>query len=820
MGASTPRLLAATLLLVIPAVAGAADVRIQNANFAADSNKILVKGILDAIPAGTPVSLIQDSNGRTLAIDADGNKQFNFQVPIPVGQAVPCHLRIEAGEERAYVQVRHSPTCGQQTVTLSGQVVDDPIPYATVTVTVGGVTYTTIADIDGRYSLDIATASLDELVTIEAVGNKVTNGETIPIDFVSLAGSFSKLLEDASGGVISDQTNQKVNVTNVSTAEYVLLVEANGGTAPTTAEELQQAETQVDATELLQLAAVIKLIVDGGVALPDGFTTVLDFIENGDQVTGNQTQSPLDQFIAANETQLEGVVLQILEAGGLVAGFRVQDVPARYLVTGATEPGFVPRSGEVLEFATERPSDCATAEAGCVGLSMLRDLNGLPVTVPFKWYIEGGVLEIDVTTPTATPVFSSVKTLLEESPDLLMSEDGSRLADCVAPDDQASASFFFQQSVLGYSYTRFNDGQALDSLFRRARLFRSGFPQITCEDGTPRTIAPYPIEATGQVMARDSGAIAPRRFVSASNPTVAADEIVAEGEWVLQVYARLRRPGGFQRVIFSDIVRLEAGGGASALVAAEAGTNPGDYLGPTSWTIDSATGELVLSYPDGVQQRVIVTDSLDLDGDGDVDELGAFSLFTDGSQRYASSDLTFKRDPAVVADLELVRSPPGMYWQTVINSWTSSAWRDAPGGGRELQRTDQIFGFHVAPVGVGYQGSFIPPTPGAANCTSGTWIRRALADLELEFPGTLNVVNMNYTGPGGQYRQRIWSVAATQTVGSERRLNVLEMEKLPLSAGEPHRLPPRPNSYREYVEPNLSFGACVANSYPFPPSSP
>jgi hypothetical protein len=687
-----------------------------------------------------------------------------------------------------------------------------------VTVTVGGITYTTIADADGFYTLDIATASLDELVTIEAVGNKVTNGQTIPIDFVSLAGSFSKLLEDASGGVISDQANQKVNVTNVSTAEYVLLVEANGGTAPTTAEELQQAETQIDASELIQLAAVIKLIVDGGVPLPDGFTTVLDFIENGDQVNGNQTESPLDQFIAANETELEGVVVEILEAGGLVAGFRVQDVPARYFVTAATEPGFVPRSGEVLEFATARPDDCATAAAGCMGLSMSRDRDGFPITVPFTWYIKSGVLEIDVTTPAAIPFSSTVKALLEESPGLLMSDNSTLLAECVAPENRALIFINFQQSVLGYSYTRFNDGQALDGLFRRARLYRSGFQTINC-NGTPLTIPAYPIEATGEVMARDSGAIVPLRFVSATNAMGAADEIVAEGEWVLQVYARLQRPGmvaPFRRAIYSDVVTLEADGSASALVAAEAGSNPGDYLGPTSWTIDAVTGELLLGYPDGVQQRVVVTDSLDADGDGDVDELGAFSLFTAGSQRFASSDMTFKRDPGVVADLGLVRSPPGMYWQTMINSWTSSAWRDAPGGGRELQRTDQIFGFRAAPVGEGYQGSFVAPPAGAVTCPAGTWDRRPLQVFEVEFPGTLNVVNMNYTGSGNQYRQRIWSVASTPTVGSERRLNVLELEKV----GVPHRFPPRPNSYREYVEPNLSFGACVTDRYPFPLPSP
>jgi len=799
MSASVPRLLAASLILALPSVASAADIRIQNANFAAGDNKIIVKGVLDAIPPGTAVALIQDSNGRMLARDADGNKQFGFQVTIPAGQAVPCHLRVEAGGEKAYVQVRHSPTCGQQALTLEGQVVDDPIPFATVTVTVGGVTYTTIANENGSYSLDIATASLAELVTIEAVGRKFTNGQSVDVDFVSLAGSFSKLLEDSSGGVISSDANQKVNVTNVSSAEYVLLVEANGGTAPTTVEELQQAETQVDATELLQLAAVIKLVVDGGYDLPAGYKTVLDFIAAPAAV-----KSFVAEVEAADPGALDAVVEDILGSGGLVAGFRVQDVPARYFITAAVEPGFVPRSGELLEFSSNRPGDCATAADGCSGLFMYRDVNGRPFSELFGWYLDNGVLEIQVGTPTPTGRIAVAADLVAERPDARMT-DGTLLSACDAPD----FVFNFQEAILGFAYTRYNDGAAVDGLFRRARLSRTGFTSPTCADGVVRTLADYVYEDTGQIMARDSGAIAPKRFVRAGNATGAADEIVVEGQWAMQVYARLRLAGfspPFPRVIFSDNVTLSPGGGASALIASE------DGIGPSSWNIDTITSDLLLTYPDGWIQRVVVTDALDANGDGSADEFGAFSILTGpGGERFASSDLTFKRDESLVADASVVRNPPGSYWQTVVNAWPSASWEDAPGGGRQLLLSG-VFGWHAAPVGEAFQGSYGFPD---AVCTNGTWFRRGLTNFELEFTGSLNVVNMNYT-VGSQNRLRIWSAYSAVNIGGQRRLYVLELETFPLLAGEPKRFIPRPNIYREMVEPTVTRGMCAAGFTPTP----
>jgi hypothetical protein len=269
-------------VLLMPSVSQAAAVRIQNANLDQVTNSVFVKAVTDALLPGTPVYLYNAETGALMASDLDGNKQVSFRVAIPQDQRAPCTVVIRAGAPgdldavTAIAQIRHATGCTAQLLQLNGQVTDAPIPNATVTVTLNGVTYTTVADENGFYTLDIATATVSELVTIEAT-KKMTSGETI--DFISLAGSFSKLLADADGGVLSSETRQKVNVTNVTTAEYVLLVEANGGTAPTTVEELQQAETRIDATELIQVASVIKLIVDDpNYSLPSGYSTILEFI--------------------------------------------------------------------------------------------------------------------------------------------------------------------------------------------------------------------------------------------------------------------------------------------------------------------------------------------------------------------------------------------------------------------------------------------------------------------------------------------------------------------------------------------------------------
>jgi hypothetical protein len=799
----------ALLVLSTPLTSLADEIRIQNATYDAVGSKIIVKGVLDAIAPGTTVRLLQDSNNRELARDTDGNKQFGFQVPIAVGQAVPCVLRVEAGNQISFAQVRHSNTCGQKLLTLEGQVIDAPIPGATVTVTVNGVSYTTIADANGFYSLDIATASISELVTIEAT-KKQTNGETV--NFVSLAGSFSKLLEDASGGVLSTQQNQKVNVTNVSTAEYQLVVAANGGSAPATTEQLQLAETKVDATQLLELAAVIKLIVDDGYALPSGYSTILQFIAQPAAV-----DSFIAQVNATDPNAMTNATLEILSTNGLVAGFSFDDIPARLFVTNGPEQGFLARAGDVLEFPV--PRNCAgTSSSRCTGKWLSRDVSGIPVSSDMQWYIDAGVLQVVPQTPMLFDQLTSTSAFLARFPSATMVDQNGNAAlaaDC--PD----VFFAYKQKYLRASFTRFNDGQAVEALSQRIASELTNFEPIMCNGGKQQHFTGFYPETdnVSNVLARDSGSLVPLRFASSSGPAASPGDILVEGGWSMQVYSNLTLRRDFDgtistaRRIFSDLVTLSTGGTASAAISGPDG--------PLSWAIDSVTGELVLGYAGGWTQRITVTDSNDSDGDGDIDEYGAFSVFSGpAGERHAAFELLLRRNAALVLDQSLVGTPDGKFWQTVVNAWQQSAWEDVPGSGRRL-RASQYFGFRPgtpsppsgSPAGTGFQATQSnDPSTGCASSGDYFWFRRFLRGYQLE-PGSLNRVTQRYRA-GGRDRDRIWGVLESGTVGGNRRLYVLEAEQD--VATEEFRFVPRPNIYIELNEPTVDRGFCASGFTPAP----
>ena len=225
-------------------------------------------------------------------------------------------------------------------MSIGGMVTDAPIPYAVVTVTVGGQTYSTIADADGIYSLDIATTQPEQLVTINATDDEV-------VDFYSIVGTFSQLVESTGGGnPAGSSNNPNLNVTNVSTAKYSLLLEANDGNPPATEEQLRDAEGSVDATAMLERAAIIKLIVDNpAYSLPTGVDNVFELLAD---TTLYETY--VEEVNANDPAALEVAILEILSDTDLTPGYAVTDIPSVFYSVPAAAPGFMARGGETLEF--------------------------------------------------------------------------------------------------------------------------------------------------------------------------------------------------------------------------------------------------------------------------------------------------------------------------------------------------------------------------------------------------------------------------------------------------------------------------------------
>lgn len=164
------------------------------------------------------------------------------------------------------------------TLTFEGQVVDSPVANATVTVRVGSRNFTGTADGTGHYSItaSIPPTATADFVSIEAVGSAADP----EIRFRSLIGPFAALVTQSGDHRLTAEENFNVNITNVSTAEAVLTAEANGGSAPTDADTLAIARRTLDQDQLLELATVIRLVVDGSYPLPSGVTDTLDLIDD------------------------------------------------------------------------------------------------------------------------------------------------------------------------------------------------------------------------------------------------------------------------------------------------------------------------------------------------------------------------------------------------------------------------------------------------------------------------------------------------------------------------------------------------------------
>jgi hypothetical protein len=272
----------------------------------------------------------------------------------------------------------------------------------------------------------------------------------------SIAGTLEKLVEDADAdGIVDGTENPNINNTPYTTALFVLVGEANGGETPTTLEELQDAERSVDATELLQLAAVIKLIVDEGYELPidpgtgEPYETIIAFLADAEVDGGGNT--PVENFIADNSGAIETAVEEILTDNEIVPAFAVADIPDRYYWLWPAQVGFLSRSGQAFDFVR---TPAQTGEIRAI------DFSGSGEIVPgeYNWDVVNGRLVLDWTLrPSNTYVLADG---LSNSPDLTLrcrEPDHPQFASCqhsCADYQEAWAANGYQDFVVTQSLTQ------------------------------------------------------------------------------------------------------------------------------------------------------------------------------------------------------------------------------------------------------------------------------------------------------------------------------------------------------------------------------
>lgn len=229
------------------------------------------------------------------------------------------------------------PPPAMSRLTMSGQVVDAPIANAAVVISVGSQIVTGTADATGHYSIpvEILTTDAGKPVSISATGV----GTQAEARLASLLGSFSALQTAAgSDNLLDSSENFRVNITNLSTAESVLAREANGGNTPDSAESLATALRSVDQDQLLELATLVKLVVDFNVPLPNGVPDTLQLISSAATRTAfldnARSAENNDTYLAARD--------QTLSDPALTPGVAAADLPYSLFltVTGTQNPNF------------------------------------------------------------------------------------------------------------------------------------------------------------------------------------------------------------------------------------------------------------------------------------------------------------------------------------------------------------------------------------------------------------------------------------------------------------------------------------------------
>lgn len=208
-----------------------------------------------------------------------------------------------------------------EAVTIMGQVTDRPIANARVVVTVGDQQFEADATTDdqGNFSVEIRSDDPGALVLMEAFD------PATGVHFTALLDDFGGF-RDAAGedGVVTEQ-----DITNVTTAHYVLAVEASDDGSIDDLEELDETAERVDVHAVLELSAAIKLVVENidGVTLPAEFADTQELAE----AILDGTTTFLEDVATMAPSALDDAVELVLSDGNATLEFDAAHVPGVYV---------------------------------------------------------------------------------------------------------------------------------------------------------------------------------------------------------------------------------------------------------------------------------------------------------------------------------------------------------------------------------------------------------------------------------------------------------------------------------------------------------
>lgn len=590
-------------------------------------------------------------------------------------------------EETATVEGVVTITPVLTTFTVTGTVSEAAFANATVTGSLAGQSFTATADAAGTFSLPMQADDDETNLFANITASSVTTAGLEFYKFVpsltadvteAAAVSFTTKLSSAVAGLFDVQPMAEgdgpnaIAINAVSTALYSLIVAANGGTAPANLESFTLVEKSVSPDELIEAAAVVKLITQGGVfALPEGVTNVLELLTNTEAY---------NDYVAAAEAEDPGIIEQtideIITDPELTPPVDEGSLASTYFEVYPAADGFLSRGGNRYDFN----EDGTGAEVFSAGVH------------EFEWSLVDGKVEITYAGTTSSTYFPTVTVGLFG----LTQEQVNQLY---------QANYFqveAKQTPLTASLTRIIQGEKTDT-YRVVSTGTRAMVPVTLPGGVVINPEPVSYETTEDQLLRNADKLGDVKFT--------ASEL--EGEWVFEHYYYAGDDGFGYANMFADIFDISADGAGVALENDKAFT----------WELDDK-GLFVVTFEDGSYSEIMKLDQLGTDV-----QVFSASYDAEGNLVAADADYALKLDGSDFKDFDQTNLED-MYWNTTINTWTKDSW-----DGDTLLWDDGFayFGWQLLEDGTGYQmGSYemSPPDFEPLFNTPLGWTKDAISEDE------------------------------------------------------------------------------------------
>ena len=598
--------------------------------------------------AGTPVTLT-GADTATLSFTAPSvteDTELTFSLSVT-----------DDDEEAAAVSGIVTVTPVLTTFTVSGTVSDASFANAKVSGILAGETFTTTADASGVFSLPLQ-ADDDEtnlFANITASSVTVSGLEyykfvpsltadavaVIPSSLPSKVSSVFTGLFRSSPLAEGDNPNA-ISINAVSTALYSLIIAANGGTAPTDLSSFTLVEKSVSPDDLIEAAAVVQLIAQGGAfALPEGVTSVLELLTNTEAY---------NDYVAAAEVITPGIITSTIEDiiadPELTPPVDEASIASTYFEVYPAAEGFLSRGGNRYDFNAEGTG----AETYGRGVD------------EFEWELVDGVIELTYTGDTGPYSY----------PTAAVGVAGLTQQQVTQLNNAGISQVEIRRIPSTATMKRIVEGEKTDT-YRITSSVLELLTPVQLPGGVIISTQGVTLETTSDQLLRNADKLGDIKFAEAD----------MAGEWVFEHYYYAGEPGLGYAGMFADIFEINADGTGVAVELDKS----------FEWDVNEQ-GTLVVTFSDGSSIQVIKLDQLGTDI-----QVFSSSYDTEGNLVAAEADYALILDGSDFKDFDQT-NPEDMYWQTTINQWTKRAW---DGNVLLWDKGAAYFGWQLLEDGVGFQ---------------------------------------------------------------------------------------------------------------------